>query len=557
MISLLSISIRNLSKSYGEKTLFEDFSLDISSQDKIGIVGDNGSGKSTLLRIIIQELEPDKGYVRLFDKVGYLPQEISLPQESLVRDYFKLRRYKNLPEFRKDLLDSRIDSLSGGEKTKLKLLEIFDSDPSVLILDEPTNHLDIKSIEWLESILKRFEGPVLLVSHDRFFLDRVTNKTIEIFRGKISIYPGNYTYYAEQKRIELERAWEEYEKYVSKKKQLEEASRERLNRAQSVSKIKNKRDSFWRYSKDFYGRKGAKMAKSAKALERRIEKMETKEKPYEEQNIRFSFGSSQDTGNILIYGKNIGKAFGDNILFTNVSFSIKRGSKISLLGDNGVGKTTLLRIILKKEPLEQGNIWVSSQARIGYLDQEILLLDYNKTVLEEVRDASLEDITTIRTFLGCLLFSEDSVLKKISNLSTGEKVRVTLAKLILGDYNLLIMDEPTNFLDIKSREAIEKALKNYNGSLLFVSHDRYFISKLADTIWKIEDKTLKCYPGDYDYYLYKREADRNNVKDKILLLEVQLSNLLAKLNTAGDEEKMILNTQFIELKRELNRLKNG
>jgi len=553
---LLSISIRNLSKSYGEKILFEDFSIDISSQDKIGIIGANGAGKSTLLKIIIQELEPDKGYVRLFGKVGYLPQEISLPQESLVREYFKLRRYKGFTEFRKDLFDAKWGSLSGGEKTKLKLLEVLTSGPSVLILDEPTNHLDIKSIEELESILQRFKGPVLLVSHDRFFLDRVTNKTIEIFRGKISVYPGNYTYYAEQKRIELERAWEDYEKYVSKRRQLEEASRERLNRAQSVSKIKDKRDSFWRYSKDFYARKGAKIAKSAKALEKRIEKMETKEKPYEEQNIRFSFGSSQDTGNILVYGENVRKAFGDNILFIDASFSIKRNDKIILLGANGTGKTTLLRMILRKEPLSQGNIWVSSQVRIGYLDQEILLLDPNKTVLEEVRGATIGDITTIRTFLGCLLFSEDAVLKKISNLSTGEKVRVTLAKLILGDYNLLIMDEPTNFLDIKSREVIERALKDYNGSLLFVSHDRYFISRLANTVWEIEDNALKCYPGDYDYYLYKREYDRDNVKDKILLLEVQLANLLAKLDAVNDEkEKIRLNTQSIELKRELNRLK--
>lgn len=459
-------------------------------------------------------------------------------------------------KLREDVLTSRCGILSGGEKTKLKLIEVLINKPVILILDEPTNHLDIKGIEVLEEKLKSFYGTLIVVSHDRFFLDRISNKILEISRGKISIYPGNYTDYSEKKRKEMERAWEEYEEYTEEKRRLEESVRKVKEKSQSVGRIKDKKDTFWRYNKDFYGRKASKVARTGKAIERRIEKLDAKEKPFEEQHIKMGFGADDEGGDLLVYCEDIEKSFGDNLLFKESNISIKRGEKIALLGDNGSGKTTLLRILLGKEPINRGKVWISEVAKPGYLDQEIGLLNPDHTVLEEVRTSTNYDITAVRTLLGCLLFIEDDVLKRIEDLSMGEKVRVTLAKLMLGEFNLLIMDEPTNFLDIKSREVIEEALKWYRGSLLFVSHDRYFISRVASTIWEIEDKKINCYPGDYEYYTFKKDRLKDgDIKDRILLLEVQLSKISAELDRAKDAEKEELNKKFIELTREINSLK--
>lgn len=557
---MLTIRIRDLSKSYGERVLFEKFSLDIHTGDRIGIVGPNGTGKTTLLKLILNILEPDRGYVEVFGKIGYLPQDLTLPEDKLVRECFEIQSSSAILKqigLRKDILDSSCGILSGGEKIKLKLVELLENKPTILILDEPTNHMDIRGIEFLEEELSKFVGTLLIVSHDRFLLDKVVNKIIEIYRGKISLYTGNYSDYAKKKKEELERAWQEYEKYTEEKRRLEEASRKIKERAKSVGRIKDKKDSFWKYSKDFYGRKAAKVAKIGKSIEKRIEKLEIKEKPFEEQHIKLEFDAIDEGLDTIIQCNAISKSFGDKLLFENANLSVKNGQKVALLGDNGVGKTTLLRMLLGKELPTKGEIWISKSAKIGYLEQEVNLLNPENTIIDEVRGVSNSDITTIRTLLGCLLFLEDEALKRISSLSMGEKVRVTLAKLILGGFNLLLMDEPTNFLDIRSREVIEEALKWYKGSIIFVSHDRYFVSKIANTIWEIENCKITVYPGDYEYYLFKKSRLKDgDIKDKILLLEVQLSRITNELDKAKDEEKEELNRKFIELTREINQLKS-
>jgi len=556
---LITIRIRDLSKSYEDRVLFENFSMDIYTGDRIGIVGPNGTGKTTLLKLLIGDLEPDKGYVEIFGKIGYLPQDLILPEDIPVKEYFKISepspilRRMNL---RKDIFDSPCGTLSGGEKIKLKLIEILEDKPSIIILDEPTNHLDMRGIETLEEELRKFDGTLLIVSHDRFLLDKAINKVIEIDRGKISIYKGNYTYYSEKKKEELGRAWEEYEDYINERKRLEEASRRAKERARSTGRVNEKKDSFCRYGKDFYGKKASKIAKIGKAIEKRIERLEVKEKPFEEQHIKVDFSTSDEIPDTIIQCKDLVKSFGDKLLFKNVNLSVKNGQKIALLGDNGVGKTTLLRIFLGKEKPTAGSIWISQSARIGYLEQEINLLNPENMIIDEVKGDAKSDITTIRTLLGCLLFIEDEVLKPIKSLSMGEKVRVTLAKLILGGFNILLMDEPTNFLDINSREVIEEALKWYRGSLIFVSHDRYFVSKVADTIWEIENCGITVYPGDYEYYLFKKSRLKDgDIKDKILLLEVQLSKISSELDRAKDTEKEELNKSFLALIKEINRLK--
>lgn len=557
---MLTIRIRDLSKSYGERVLFEKFSLDIHTGDRIGIVGPNGTGKTTLLKLILNILEPDRGYVEVFGKIGYLPQDLTLPEDKLVRECFEIQSSSAILKqigLRKDILDSSCRILSGGEKIKLKLVELLENKPTILILDEPTNHMDIRGIEFLEEELSKFVGTLLIVSHDRFLLDKVVNKIIEIYRGKISLYTGNYSDYAKKKKEELERAWQEYEKYTEEKRRLEEASRKIKERAKSVGRIKDKKDSFWKYSKDFYGRKAAKVAKIGKSIEKRIEKLEIKEKPFEEQHIKLEFDAIDEGLDTIIQCNAISKSFGDKLLFENANLSVKNGQKVALLGDNGVGKTTLLRMLLGKELPTKGEIWISKSAKIGYLEQEVNLLNPENTIIDEVRGVSNSDITTVRTLLGCLLFLEDEALKRISSLSMGEKVRVTLAKLILGGFNLLLMDEPTNFLDIRSREVIEEALKWYKGSIIFVSHDRYFVSKIANTIWEIENCKITVYPGDYEYYLFKKSRLKDgDIKDRILLLEVQLSRITNELDKARDEEKEELNRKFIELTREINQLKS-
>ncbi|MBC7320976.1 ABC-F type ribosomal protection protein [bacterium] len=557
---MLTIRIRDLSKSYGEQILFEKFSFDIHTGDKIGIVGPNGSGKTTLLKLILSILEPDRGYVEVFGKVGYLPQDLALPEDKLVRECFEVQSSStNLKRIglKKDILDSPCGTLSGGEKIKLKLVELLEDKPTILTLDEPTNHMDIKGIEFLEDELSKFNGTLLVVSHDRFLLDRIVNKIIEINRGKISLYTGNYSNYAQKKKEELERAWKEYERYTEEKRRLEEASRKIKERSKAVEKVKDRKDSFWKYSKDFYGKKASKVAKIGKSIEKRIERLEIKEKPFEEQHIKLEFDATDKGLDTIIQCNGLSKSFEDKLLFENADLSVRSRQKIALLGDNGVGKTTLLRILLGKEAPTDGNIWISKSAKIGYLEQEVNFLSSENTIIEEIRKVTNSDITTIRTLLGCLLFIEDEALKRIELLSMGEKVRVTLAKLILGGFNLLLMDEPTNFLDIRSREVIEEALKWYKGSLVFVSHDRYFVSKIADTIWEIENHKITVYPGDYEYYLFKKSSLKGgDIKDKILLLEVQLSKIASELDKAKDEEKEELNRKFIELTREINKLKS-
>ncbi|HOL55815.1 MAG TPA: ATP-binding cassette domain-containing protein, partial [bacterium] len=301
-------------------------------------MGPNGAGKTTLLETIIGTIEPDRGYVETFARIGYLAQDLELPPDVLAKDYFNfpplesdsLKRYIREMRLREDILTSRCGILSGGEKTKLKLIEVLINKPSILILDEPTNHLDIKGIEVLEEKLEDFYGTLIVVSHDRFFLDRISNKILEISRGKVSIYPGNYTDYSEKKRKEMERAWEEYEEYTEEKRRLEESVRKVKEKSQSVGRIKDKKDTFWRYNKDFYGRKASKVAKTGKAIERRIEKLDVKEKPFEEQHIKMGFGADDEGGDLLVYCEDIEKSFGDKLLFKESNISIKRGEKIAL-----------------------------------------------------------------------------------------------------------------------------------------------------------------------------------------------------------------------------------
>lgn len=552
---MLLIDVNNVYKSIGVLEILEKVSFKLYKRDKIGIVGKNGCGKTTLLKIIMEELDKDSGNISVHGKIGYLPQNLYFENDIKVKDFicgaYDYNRQMNLLEKFNliDLMDQNISTLSGGEKTKLYFSKIISNNPDILILDEPTNNLDWESTEFIKDSILKFEGGVLMVSHDRFFLDEVVSKIYELDNKTLKMYSGNYTFYANEKKLEKERALLEYEEYRKKKKKLEDAAKKYMEKANRYNNIS---------TNDFQRHKAAKVAKRSKAIISRLENSDEKEKPFIPKEINIEIDNADNkTSNILVRANSISKSF-DRLIFKDVSFQIEKDNKIALFGKNGSGKSTILKAILNIEDID-GEISVSPSTKIGYFSQELKNLNWHNTIIEEIREIN-NDETYIRTILGSMLFRMDEVHKKIIDLSFGEKVRVAFAKLILEDNNLLLLDEPTNFLDIPTREAIEEALFDYKGAILFVSHDRYFIKKLAEEIWELEDGKMTIYLGNYDYYLNKKKlnnTDLDNKKEEILSLEMKLSYISFKLLSCSNEEKQILEKEYFELAKKLNKLKQN
>ena len=534
---MMLVNANNLSKSFGDEVLFKDVSFNIDSEDKIGLVGINGAGKSTLFKIITGEYAYDDG--ELFKnknlKIGYLEQyacsnsDKTVYEEILsvfdeVRDIeFELDEihrqiesgadeldrlvnrqnvlnekfaqmdgffYKSKAEaallglgFTREEFELSVSALSGGQKTRVSLSKILLSDSNLLLLDEPTNHLDIAAVEWLEEFLKSYKGAVLVISHDRYFLDKVTNKTFEIDTQKLYQQNGNYSFYRQQRDIEKLTEKRNYDNTVKEIERLEGIveQQRRWNREKNI--------------------------KTAESKLKVIDKLkETLQKPEETLSKSvFSFKAVPGGGDIALIGESITKGFDNKKLFENVSFQINRGEKVFLLGSNGCGKTTLLKILTGETEADFGEYKFGANTYWGYYDQIQQNLHMDKTVLDEVWDEypKLTE-TTIRNALAAFLFRGEDVFKEINKLSGGERARVELVKLILKSVNFLIMDEPTNHMDLESKEALENALCEYDGTMLIVSHDRYFINKLADKIYHMDSNSVVCYNGDYNYYLEKR-----------------------------------------------------
>lgn len=553
---MLLLDVNNVYKSIGPIDLLESISFKLYKGDKSGIIGVNGSGKSTLIKTITGEIKVNKGNVNTFGKIGYLPQNLYFSKNIKVKDflenifdYNEFLKTLNSFEFKLDeLLNQNINTLSGGEKTKLYLAKIIANDPDILLLDEPTNNLDWQSIEIVEEYINQFKGGVLLISHDRHFLDHVVTEIYELDNKKLKKYSGNFSFYANEKRLEKERAKIEYEEYIKTKRKLEEAARIQMERANKYNDISKD---------DFQRHKASKIAKRSKAIISRLEDMDIQERPFKPKEVNIKIDSiNEKTSTFLVRGTNISKTY-DKTIFKNLSFQIKNGNRIALIGKNGSGKSTLLKAILGIENIS-GNISISPSTKIGYFSQEIDTLNWENTILEELKQIQIDE-TYIRTMLGSMLFRRDDVYKRIGDLSFGEKVRVAFTKLVMSENNLLLLDEPTNFLDIPTREAIELALLNYNGAILFVSHDRYFINKVAKEIWSIDNETMTVYLGNYEYYLSKRNSPQkseHNLNEKILALEMELSHLSFKLLSSTEEEKKSLDEKYIQLAKELTKLKN-
>ncbi|EOC99661.1 ribosomal protection-like ABC-F family protein [Caldisalinibacter kiritimatiensis] len=545
---MIEFNLNSIQKYYGANKVLDDINFEVNTGEKIGIVGVNGTGKTTIFKIISGREGYDGGIlsIKKGSVIGYIDQIPDYPKSYSVMDVLKtafkelfsikkemqnleekmsavkeselekiMKRYSNLQikfennggyeieeklnrictglRFSEEFKKRKFDTLSGGEKTTVILGKTLLQSPDVLLLDEPTNHLDIESIEWLESFLQDYKGTVLIISHDRYFLDKVVQKIIEIEGGKAHVYNGNYSYYIEEKERRLLAQMQAYKNQQKKIKAMEEA-------------IKRFRD--WGSRAD-----NEDMFKKAKNMEKRIEKMDKIDKPILEKNkIKLDFSTDNRTGKEVIYIQGLKKKFKDKVILEDVDLLVLKKEKVGLLGKNGSGKSTLLKIILKEYSIDEGEIKIGPSIKIGYLEQEVTFEDEEHTVLQAFRHVAPMIEGKARNILAKFLFCGEDVFKKVKTLSGGERTRLKLCQLMHQDINTLILDEPTNHLDIDSKEILEKALLEYDGTIVFVSHDRYFINKIAERIVEIEDKKLVNYKGNYDYY--KREKGKQHTFNK-------------------------------------------
>ena len=580
----MTIVFKNLSKIYNGKIIFENISGKINDGEKVGIVGVNGVGKTTLMKVIMKSEDKDFGeitYIPQNIRFGYLNQYASFDDTSVYDELLKSIPASNSLIYDADSCKSRVkkilleagfneidfnkpaSKLSGGEKTKLSICKTLMKDSDILVLDEPTNHLDMESIKKLEDILKNIKKTVIIISHDRQFLDNTVEKILEMNSNCLNEYRGNYSAYRLQKENLLKAQRKEYEKQQNEIKHLKEIIENRKTWFESAHKSAGQND--------FYRSKSKKHVSIMKSKEKQLKKLEDNKIEKPKPNMVGAYEYLMDTSErklpqYIIRGGNISKAFGENSIFQDVSYDIKRGEKIALLGKNASGKSTFIKMILGKEKLDSGYININPSIKIAYFSQELTNLDFNNTVLDELLKENIP-IQHARLILGSLLFREDDVFKKINDLSMGERCRVAFAKIIISSANMLILDEPTNYMDIISRERIEEILKDYNGSVLLVSHDRYFVKKIANRIFEIEGSKLNIYEGNFEYYLSQKEETVKkeklgnnyiNIKDEIRRLECEIAFISGKL---GDpklvpNEKAELDKKFIHISRMLTEYKS-
>ena len=532
------LACQNINKAFGTNVILKDASFHIEEKEKAAIVGINGAGKSTLLKIIMKQIPADSGEVILAKDrtIGYRAQHEAVSSGNTIyeellevkQDIFELERHIRTLElqmksqsggeleqtlelynrlntefeqkngyackseivgvlkglgFTEDEFSKQVDTLSGGQKTRVALGKLLLAKPDLILLDEPTNHLDMQSIAWLENFLINYSGAVIIVAHDRYFLNRVVSKVIEIDHAKATTFLGNYSAYSEKKaqlRDSQLKAWMNQQREIKHQQEV-------------IDKLKS------------FNRE--KSIKRAESREKMLEKMEVLDRPDTEvQELKLSLEPRFPSGNDVLRVEGLAKSFGDHTLFTDLDFEIKRGERVALIGNNGTGKTTILKIINELLAADAGSFTLGSKVCIGYYDQEHHVLHMEKTLFEEISDdyPTLTN-TEIRNVLAAFLFTGDDVFKRISDLSGGERGRVSLAKLMLSEANFLILDEPTNHLDILSKEILEQALNRYTGTVFYVSHDRYFINQTATRILELTGNTLVNYIGNYDYYLEKKD----------------------------------------------------
>lgn len=561
------IIARDLQKSFGEKTVFSNMEFEIYQQDRIGLVGLNGTGKTTLANILFGSIQADKGIIeRMKDpyRIGYLHQSADYsvsdihdpdksPEEEVLLQASRLGLSK-LHEW----LPERLDSLSGGERLKLSLAKVWSSNPDMLILDEPTNHLDLQGIEWLIGEIGQFKGPVMIISHDRHFLDQAVRRIFELQEGKLTMYNGNYTAYREQKQKNYDdqlhqftvqqREIERIEHQMANLKKWSEKAHRESTKGGSPSE--NRQMGF----KEYHRVKAKKMDQQVKSKMKRLQQELDKnkiEKPSEEAKVHFQFDSSGKRGKRIIEAKNLSKRFGDRTLFKNSQFYIKHGEKIGILGSNGAGKTTFIRMLLEEIPPSNGELWISSTLKIAYLNQDINDLPLTKNALEVLDLSEREQIYKARSLLANLGMKEAKLNQPIGSLSMGERIRVKLIDMLLKEYDVLILDEPTNHLDLPSREQFEKTLKEFSGTLIIISHDLYFLEKLSTRLLVFENNKITRFEMNLKEYLMKserseKEKDHDSTNEQIMVIDNRINAVLGELSllAPGDSKYAQLDKEF-------------
>lgn len=548
------LNATNISKSFGSNEIIKDANFLVNEHEKVAIVGVNGAGKTTLLKILTGEEHADSGNVILAKdaKLGYLRQINNVDStlsiidelytviehilnmekrmlemqeqmqhlsgealEELYSSYTALTHSYELMDgyaakskvigilkglgFDENDFDRKINTLSGGQKTRVFLAKLLLEEPDIILLDEPTNHLDLRSIEWLESYLLNYKGAVIIVSHDKYFLDKIVSKVIDIENAEVQMYSGNYSDFSAKKQMLLDAKMKEY-----------------LNQQQEIKHQEAVITKLKQFNRE-------KSIKRAESRQKQLEKIERVEAPKTHiENMRLSLDISKESGKDVLTVHDLSKSFDEKHLFSNINFEIKRGERVAIIGDNGTGKTTLLKIINGLLTPDTGEVIYGSNVSIAYYDQEHQVLHMDKTLFDEISDTYPEmNNTQIRNILAAFLFTGEDVYKKIGDLSGGERGRVSLVKLMLSKANFLLLDEPTNHLDILSKDVLESALNSFPGTICYVSHDRYFINKTATRILDLTGNRLLNYIGNYDYYIEKREAvegaanlSNNNIEEK-------------------------------------------
>lgn len=592
---MIYLQVNGLTKRYGAELILSNIKLEVKEKDRIAIVGRNGAGKSTLLKIIAGELSFDEGEIHKPKDItiGYLAQQMDfdssetiwdemlkifqdlLQQEKKIRTLEKkmgdpdvlknqqeyddlLHQYDQLQEaftqaggylyeseikavlhgldFPEEVWDKKVHTLSGGQKTRLSLGKLLLSKPDLLLLDEPTNHLDIHTLTWLEAYLMNYPGAVVIVSHDRYFLDKTVQLVYEISRTKSQKYYGNYSDYLIQKAEKLDREQKQYEKQQSEIKKTEDFIQKNIARASTTKRAQSRR--------------------------KQLEKLERIDQPISDNaSAKFSFTIERKTGNDVLKIENLSFRFKEqnDVLFQNLSLHLQRGDRVALVGPNGVGKSTLLKTIVGQLKPLTGEILLGANVKIGYYEQEQTQLHLDKTVLTELWDEyPLMNEKDIRTILGNFLFSGDDVLRPVSELSGGEKARLALAKLMMEKANFLLLDEPTNHLDLDSKEVLESALMDYPGTILFVSHDRYFINKIATQVFEMQTNQTKLYLGNYDYYLEKKQEEKELIelkeKEQQKKVTVPTNKTQFELDKEAKKEQRRRKRRMEEIEKEIEQL---
>lgn len=546
---MIEVSVNNAQKSFGFKRVLDGFDLEATTGERIALIGPNGCGKTTLFKIIAGEESLDQGVVSIrrnatigllsqipprvsddvsvrnillksFDEVFKVEKQLreyeqklatvsSDKMDSILNNYGKLQeRFTNMGGYEIDekvskicsgfkiadeMLDRSFNTLSGGEKTIVNLASLIISNPNILLLDEPTNHLDIDALEWFEQFLANYKGTIIISSHDRYFLDKVATKTILIDKGKSEVYHGNYSYYLKESE---RRSLAEFDEYKNQQKQIEAMKA-------AVKKLKE------------WGERGdnPRFFRRAACIERKLEKMELLDRPDSKKQLPLDFEINGRSGKDVLVVDDLGIIVGDKVILDGAKMVLKYGEKVCLMGKNGVGKSTFIKAVLYGDNIFQGEIKVGSNVSIGYMPQEIRFEDENATILETARKFYDGTETHLRASLAKFLFYGENVFKRVGKLSGGEKVRLKLFELIQKKANLLILDEPTNHIDIDTKEMLEEALNEYQGTLFFISHDRYFINKLAQRVINIENEKFQQYIGNYDYF--KEQKVKNIISNEI------------------------------------------